>query len=142
MKTMSPIKSILVAFAALFGLAAVAAAAEDAAGKLPPASTKQGVTYTADIKPILDASCVKCHSGDKPKAKLKLDSLENSLKGGMDGKVIIPGDSAKSLLVQAAAHVTNDKDLWMPPKKFENKFHPLTPEQIGLVRAWIDQGAK
>ena len=125
----------------MFGLAAIAAA-EGAASKLPPASTKQGVTYAADIKPLLDASCVKCHSGDKPKAKLKLDSLENALRGGMDGKVIIAGDSAKSLLVQAAAHATKDHDLWMPPKKFENKFPPLTPEQIGLVRAWIDEGAK
>jgi len=141
MKISNSTKLTIVAFAASFGLAAVTAA-DDAASKLPPASTKSGVTYTADIKPLLDASCAKCHSGDKPKAKLKLDSLENALKGGRDGKVIIAGDSAKSPLVLSAAHLTGDKDLWMPPKKFQNKFPPLTPDQIGLVRAWIDQGAK
>ncbi|MGA3283577.1 MAG: c-type cytochrome domain-containing protein [Verrucomicrobiota bacterium] len=138
---MNPIKFTVVAFAAAFGLAAVASA-DDAAGKLPAASTKQGVTYATDIKPMLDISCAKCHSGDKPKARLKLDSLENALKGGKDGKVIIAGDSAKSPLVLSAAHLTGDKDLWMPPKKMENKFPVLTPDQIGLVRAWIDQGAK
>ena len=138
---MNPIKFAVVAFAATFGLAAVASA-DDAAGKLPAASTKQGVTYATDIKPILDVSCVKCHSGDKPKAKLKLDSLENALKGAKDGKVIVPGDSAKSLMVQAAAHATKDHDQWMPPLHNRANIGPLTPEQIGLIRAWIDQGAK
>src|ERR1051325_3719266 len=49
--------------------------------KLPPASTKQGVTYASDIKAILDKSCVKCHGAEKPKAKLRLDSLDAALKG-------------------------------------------------------------
>ena len=87
---------------ATFGLALTGTAADTA--QLPPASTKTGVTYATDIKPIFDQSCVKCHSGDKPKAQLKLDSLENMLKGGKDGKVIIAGDSAKSPLVQSVAH--------------------------------------
>ena len=138
---MNPIKLTVVTFAAAFGLAAVASA-DDAAGKLPPASTKQGVTYATDIKPVLDNSCVKCHSGDKPKAHLKLDTLEGALKGGKDGKVITPGDSAKSMLVQAVAHLTADKDSWMPPLHNRANIGPLTPDQIGLIRAWIDQGAK
>jgi mono/diheme cytochrome c family protein len=141
MKSMTSIQLIAIALAAAFGLAASASAA-DAAGQLPPASTKQGVTYAADIKPIFDQSCVKCHSGDKPKARLKLDSLEGALKGSKDGKVIAPGDSAKSLMVKCVAHVTSDKDSWMPPAHNKANIGPLTPEQIGLIRAWIDQGAK
>ena len=141
MKISNSIKFTTVALAVTFGLAAVAAA-EDAASKLPPASTKPGVTYAADIKSILDTSCAKCHSGDKPKARLKLDTLENALKGGKDGKVIIAGDSAKSPLILSAAHLTGDKDLWMPPPHNKAGIKPLTPDQIGLVRAWIDQGAK
>jgi hypothetical protein len=122
---------------AAFGLALATIAAD-----LPPASAKTGVTYAADIKPIFDASCVKCHSGDKPKARLKLDSREGALKGGSDGKVIIAGDSANSLLVKCIAHATSDKDLWMPPPQNKANIGPLTAEQIGLIRAWIDQGAK
>jgi len=124
----------LIATSAL-ALAAVAA-------DLPPASTKTGVTYTTDIKPIFDASCVKCHSGDKPKAHLKLDTLENALKGGKDGKVITAGDSANSFMVKCVAHVTKDPDSYMPPPHNKANIGPLTPEQIGLIRAWIDQGAK
>jgi len=101
-----------------------------------------GVTYATDIKPIFDNSCVKCHSGDKPKAHLKLDSLEGALKGSHDGKVIIPGDSAKSQMVLAVAHATKDDHEWMPPLHNRANIGPLTREQIGLIRAWIDQGAK
>lgn len=138
---MNSIKFASVAVVAMFGLAAVASA-DDAAGKMPPASTKPGVTYATDIKPILDNSCVKCHSGDKPKAHLKLDTLENALKGSKDGKVVIAGDSTKSMLVKAVAHLSADKDTWMPPLHNRANIGPLTPDQIGLIRAWIDQGAK
>jgi mono/diheme cytochrome c family protein len=140
-------KTIALALAAAFGLAAVAAADDDAkpadkTAVLPPASTKQDVTYATDIKPIFDNSCIKCHSGDKPKGHLKLDSLEGALKGGKDGKVLIPGDSAKSPLVLRVAHLTDDDHDWMPPLHNKARIGPLTPEQIGLIRAWIDQGAK
>jgi hypothetical protein len=130
---------LTLALAATFGLALIAAA--DTA-QIPPASTKTGVTYATDIKPIFEASCVKCHSGEKPKAKLKLDSLENALKGSKDGKVITAGDSTKSPLVLNVAHLSKDHDSWMPPAHNKANIGPLTADQIGLIRAWIDQGAK
>ena len=141
MKTTTSITLTAMVLGATFGLAAAASAA-DTAGQMPPASTKQGVTYATDIKLIFDNSCVKCHSGDKPKARLKLDTLENALKGSKDGKIITAGDSAKSLMVKCVAHVTSDHDSWMPPAHNKANIGPLTPEQIGLIRAWIDQGAK
>jgi mono/diheme cytochrome c family protein len=111
------------------------------AGKLPPASDKKGVTYAADIKPIFEKSCIKCHGADKQKGKLRLDSLEATLKGGQDGKVIEPGKSTESMLVANVAHL-GDEDDFMPPPDNKDKIPPLTKEQIGLIRAWIDQGAK
>jgi len=125
---------------ALFGFGcATVALAQDS--QLPPDSTKTNVTYATDIKPIFDASCVKCHDGTKPKvaAKLALNTLEGALKGSKDGKVITPGDSAHSDLVLAVAHAGDDPDTFMPKGKGAKK---LTDEQIGLIRAWIDQGAK
>jgi hypothetical protein len=129
-------------FAVPLGLAWTAYGGDASPGTLPPAAARQGVTYATDIKPILDNSCVKCHSGDKPKGHLKLDSLEGALKGGKDGKVITAGNSAKSMLVQAVAHVSQDDEDWMPPLHNRAGIGPLTAEQIGLIRAWIDQGAK
>jgi mono/diheme cytochrome c family protein len=139
MKAMT--KFTAAALAAVFGFA-IAVSADDtkpAANTLPPASTKTGVTYATDIKPIFNASCVKCHDGTKkPRAGLALNTLEGVLKGSKDGKVVTVGDSAKSDLVLSVAHM-GDPDTFMPKGR---NAKPLTPEQIGLIRAWIDQGAK
>ena len=109
---------------------------------LPPVSTKTGVTYDTDIKPIFQANCVKCHSSQgpkKPKGGLSLDTRAGVMKGGRDGAVVNVGDSAHSDLVLAVAHIGDDSDNFMPKGKNAKM---LTPEQIGLIRAWIDQGAK
>jgi mono/diheme cytochrome c family protein len=111
------------------------------ASKLPPAATKPGVTYAGDIKAIFEKSCVKCHGEEKQKGKLRLDSLATALKCGEDGKVIEPGNSAKSILVANVARIGEEDD-WMPPKDNKAKIAPLTAEQVSLIRAWIDQGAK
>ena len=122
--------------------ASAAFAADVDTSKLPPASTQQGVTYEKDIKPIFDDTCMKCHGNvKKVGGKLRLDSLAGVMKGGEDGKVIEPGNSAKSMLVQNVAHI-GDEDDYMPPPKNKMGLKQLSPEQIGLIRAWIDQGAK
>lgn len=130
----------------LAGLVAFAGTLAPVAGpidstKLPPASDQKGVTYAKDIKPIFDKSCVKCHGAEKPKAKLRLDNLEGALKGGADGKVIEPGKSAESVLLHNVARL-GEEDYWMPPPDNKAKIPQLTTEEIGLIRAWIDQGAK
>ena len=122
------------------GVSSAAFAADVDTSKLPPASTKTGVTYATDIKPLFDASCIKCHGAQKPKAKLRLDNLEGALKGSENGKDVEPGNSAKSVLVLNVAHL-GDEDDFMPPKN-KMGIKQLTPEQVGLIRAWIDQGAK
>ena len=129
------------AIAASLSLLSITSAKDVDLSKLPPPSDQKDVTYEKDIKPILDQSCVKCHGPQKPKAKLRLDSFEAVLAGGHDGKVIEPGNSAKSMLVINVAHA-GDKDDWMPPPKNKLNIQPLTSAQIGLIRAWIDQGAK
>ena len=112
-------------------------AADVDVSKLPPASDKKDLTYAKDIKPIFEKSCFKCHGEEKQKGKLRLDSVAAVKKGGEDGEVITAGQSAKSPLVHAVARL--DEDSAMPP---DGKGDPLTKEQIGLIRAWIDQGAK
>lgn len=129
----------------LMGCGLAAAHAADAAkidvSKLPPAASKAGVTFTTDIKPIFDKSCVRCHGVEKPKARLRLDSLDSVLKGGEHGKVVAAGKSAESKLVHGVAHLTHE-DYFMPPPGNRAGIPKLTAEQVGLIRAWIDQGAK
>lgn len=104
--------------------------------KLPPASDKK-VDFIKDIKPIFDKSCLDCHDKSGPMGKFRIDKREEVMKGGESGPAIIPGKSDKSPIVYYAAHAI--KDLEMPPK---DQGDPLTKEQVGLLRAWIDQGAK
>ena len=181
---------ISLALAALSG--ASASAIEVDLSKLPPPAATTGLTYEKDIQPLFQASCVRCHGAERPKAGLRLDNLEGALKGSKDTKVILPGNSKESLLVLAVSQLDEEKA--MPPK-FKPGRHgpggpgdgrggpgggaggpppagpgegfsggsphdgpggpppgrgrgfgpppkPLTAEQVGLVRAWIDQGAK
>ena len=129
-------KPLMFTLALMTSTAALFAADVDLS-KLPPVSSRKDVTYAKDIKPILEKSCFKCHGAEKQKGKLRVDSLEAILKGGEDGKILEPGNSAKSGMVVAIARLVEDDA--MPPT---DKGTPLTPEQVGLVRAWIDQGAK
>jgi hypothetical protein len=138
---------LAIALTAAYGLAVVHA--DDASGgstpaapTLPPASTKTGVTFDTDIKPIFTDACVKCHNsaGQRPpRAGLALDTRDGVLKGSKDGPVLKAGDSAHSDLVMSVAHIGDDPDSFMPKGKNAKM---LTPDQIGLIRAWIDQGAK
>jgi hypothetical protein len=124
---------------------AVCALADDKKGydvtKLPPASTKTGVTYAKDIQPIFVKECYLCHGpkSPKPKGKLRVDTLELLMKGGEDGPAVVAKDIANSPLLGDVAHL-GDEDDFMPPLK-KKDLPPLTKEQVGLVRAWIEQGA-
>ena len=135
-------KFALAALLAASGFVLTAVAEDDDNVKLPPASSKTGVTYDSDMKAIFDASCVKCHSGDRAKAKLHMDTLAGVLKGTKEGAIVKAGDSANSYIVKVVAHATEEHDSWMPPVGNKAGIKTLTPDQIGLIRAWIDQGAK
>ncbi len=100
--------------------------------KLPPAATR-AVDYVKDIKPLLDKNCYECHGGEKQQAGLRLDLRQNALRGGDYGPVIVPGKSAESKLIHKV--VDGDGGEQMPPDG------ELSPEEIGILRAWIDQGA-
>jgi WD40 repeat protein len=96
---------------------------------------KDPVLYQKDIEPILVNKCQYCHSGAVKESKLDLGSYEGLIKGGKRGTAVVPGKSTDSLLVQLAGKT---KKPLMPPKTEE----PLTPEELALIKLWIDQGAK
>ena len=128
--------SLLPLAASLLCLTAQAAKMDPAT--LPPAADKPGLTYDKDIRPLFQQSCFDCHGATKQKAKLRLDSLAAALKGSADGVVIVPGQSGQSKLVYIVAPAGKKQPV-MPPA---SKGKPFTTGQIGLLRAWIDQGAK
>ena len=102
--------------------------------KLPPASTVE-IDFARDVQPLLNKHCVDCHGPEKQKGGLRLDNKTSAFQGGDEGKVIVPDRSAESRLIHLIGGL--EPDALMPPKG-----EPLTGEQIGLLRAWIDQGAQ
>lgn len=99
-----------------------------------PAPAAHTVDFAREIKPILEQSCLQCHGRGRDKGGFNLDDRANLMLGGDWGEAITPGHSADSYLIELVAGF--DEDLVMPQKGKR-----LTSEQIGLLRAWIDQGA-
>ena len=131
------VKTLYVGLTVLGCSLGVVLAADADLSKLPPAAGKKGLTFEKDIRPIFEKSCFKCHGPEKQKGKLRVDSLDAILKGSENGKVLEAGKSEKSPLVHLIARLKPDEA--MPP---DGKGDPLAKEQVGLIRAWIDQGAK
>ena len=122
------------AFLAPAALAVALHGAEVDVSKLPP-SAARAVDFAQDIRPLLEKNCVKCHGAEKQKGGYRLDVKDAALHGGDNyAPNIRPGKSAESPLIHFVAGL--DPDVKMP-----SKGDPLTAEQIGILRAWIDQGA-
>ncbi len=97
-----------------------------------PSQQSPTVDYAKQIQPIFN-TCAACHIGSAASAGLHLDSAAGALAGSNAGRVIIPGNSKTSLLVQRITDTTGNQ---MPPSDM------LSKEQIKLITDWIDQGAK
>ncbi len=106
-----------------------------------PVSTLQRTTpvsFATEVSEVLDAKCVACHNQALAENKLTMEDVSGMLKGGKRGPSIIPGNADKSLLFQMAAHRLEPV---MPPKA-KKDLKPLTPDELGLLKHWIDAGAK
>ena len=92
------------------------------------------VRFLEDIEPLFAARCQACHGAQQQMNGLRLDQRAEALRGGYAGPVILPGDSARSKLILMVAGAVAGKV--MPPTG-----EPLKDSEVGLLRAWIDQGA-
>ncbi len=101
-----------------------------------PAVLAQDVDFAKEVLPVLKANCFKCHGEKKAKAKLRLHTQADALKGGKNGKAVEPGKASASLLVKRISLGADDDDI-MPPED-----GPLKKSEIAAIARWIDQGAK
>ncbi|HKQ37189.1 MAG TPA: PSD1 and planctomycete cytochrome C domain-containing protein [Verrucomicrobiae bacterium] len=99
-----------------------------------PAPAARTIDFVKDVQPILSGSCYNCHGLKRAEAGLRFDRRSDALRGSDNGPVIVAGKGSESVMVHAVSGLRDDLKM---PKKGD----PLTPEQVGILRAWIDQGA-
>ena len=119
-------------FLFLATIVAVATSFTLAADKLPPPADRK-IDFAKDVRPLLEKHCWGCHGVKKQESGLRLDSRDALLRGGDIGKVIAAGDSERSRLIVLVSGT--DPQTVMPPDG-----PLLKPEEVGILRAWIDQG--
>jgi uncharacterized membrane protein/mono/diheme cytochrome c family protein len=107
----------------------------DVAAK-PIKDVQQAVAYTDIIQPILQSKCYTCHAANKQKGKLRLDEPDFILKGGEDGKAVIPGSAGESEMIKRILLPMDNKE-HMPPKEKSQ----LSKTQMELLSWWINSGA-
>src|SRR3954464_4326446 len=138
MRLSTPRRVALLAFLA----AALAVPTLDAPGRAQPkdkekvdpdhvAKMAKGTElFKASVRGVLQAKCVKCHSGERIEGEFDMNTREALLKGGSRGPAIVPNDHKKSLLYQLTAH---QKEPHMPHERAK-----LGDADIAKIAEWID----
>ena len=114
-------------------LVALLAAGLLTASELPPPSSAT-VDYPSQVQPLFEQRCYACHGPANAMNGLRLDRKADAFAGGHSGPAFVAGDSAGSRLIHMVAGY--QVKVLMPPVG-----EPLSTAEIGLLRAWIDQGA-
>jgi len=114
-----------------------AAHSEDRPGpKVLPPPARQSTDFVRDVEPLFRQRCSECHGPNKQESSFRVDRRALLLHGGDSGEpAVVPGHSDQGNLIKYVAHL--DPDTFMPPQG-----KPLSGQQVALLRAWIDQGAK
>lgn len=97
------------------------------------------VDFDRDVLPVLQGNCLPCHNRTTSKADLLLETPADMLRGGESGPAMVPGKASASLLFRMSTHEARPR---MPPKDNKVNALDLTPEQLGILAEWIDQGGK
>ncbi len=106
---------------------------------LPGCDNTTKVSYSKDVRPILDEHCLKCHEAGgegEEKSGLNMETYANLMKGTKFGPMIVPGDSFGSNLV-VLIEGRADPSIHMP----RDEHGPLSESEIATIKTWIDQGA-
>lgn len=101
----------------------------------PSLHAQPGVDFRQDVEPLLAKRCMPCHNGSLSQNGVRFDDRKAALAGGYSGPVILPGDPEGSKVIQRVTSA--DKKLRMPPAG-----PPLTPQEIAILRSWIQAGAQ
>lgn len=93
------------------------------------------IDFAHQVVPILRNHCAECHMGENRKGGLSMNTRESMIEGSEYGPIAEPGKGEESVMIEAM--LSDDKVDRMPPKGPR-----VPPEQVEIVRKWIDEGMK
>jgi Planctomycete cytochrome C len=106
------------------------------------------VSFSSDVQPIFEDHCVECHNGSGEgvaASGFSVTNYDSVMSGTKLGKVVVPGSSISSTLYLVVAQKTAP-EIQMPPHHrqawAEGRGSPLSENDVGVIRDWIDQGAR
>ena len=97
------------------------------------AESKPAIDFAHEVMPVLQKHCAKCHTGDKKKGGLVMNTRAELLAGGESGVVVVTGDAAKSHMIELLESA--DDSVWMPPEGPR-----VSAKEIATLKKWIDKG--
>lgn len=106
--------------------------------EIAPLERKEPVDFEKEILPIFRKNCLACHNASDAEGDLVLETPDTIKKGGGSGAAVEPGKGADSLLLKISAH---QEEPIMPPADNKVAAKNMTPQELGLLKLWIDQGA-
>jgi len=92
--------------------------------------SSSNVSFSKDVMPILQATCIKCHGGDKTEKGLDMTSYTALMAGSQRGAVVVPGNAANSSFIHLVANGNM-------PKRGQK----LSASQIQILTDWVNAGA-
>lgn len=105
----------------------------------PAALHAAPLDFYRDVYPFLKSNCISCHNKTTAKAGLNMETPELMIQGGDSGPSLVPGKSGESLVVLASLH---QNDMEMPPANNKSGAQNLTPEELAILKRWVDEGAR
>src|ERR1700683_2784963 len=121
---MKPIIAVIIVVACGLAFSSRGAMTAEQISALPQPANHR-VDFATEVKPIFEASCIRCHGRGRDRGGLRIDSRDTLLKGGDSGPGAVAGNSAGSYLVELVSGANPDE---LMPKKGKK----LTSEEIGL----------
>ena len=113
--------------------------AEDEAIEITVIKRRDKVDFEKEILPILRRNCLACHNATDAESDLIVETPAALLTGGFDGPAVVAGKGSESLIIKLASRT---QESYMPPADNDVGAKNLTPKELGLIKLWIDQGAK
>lgn len=112
---------------------------EDGIVEIAVPDREEPVDFQREILPILKENCLACHNASDAASELVLETPETIKAGGSLGETVVPGNADESFLLQVTSGASEPI---MPPPDNDAGAQRLSPQQLGLLKLWIDQGAK